>query len=224
MKRLIRNILNEEIRLSEQDNINSQEEYDAYVDKARAEREAYRTGPEFDKRVRSMLNQMKNIPGLDSWSEMVKEHGVGNNFYNKDSFVTAKSVYRLMSLFGGELPKNYARNVGTNPFTYLMVETFMNNGGYGRDFRVGDLNLSPITIYDVSALVEQKMVETRHSYGTIIGAKSKEEAIRMYVSNPGAWEEDSEHHDTDYGDIINSYNGEIDTELTIEITPEMVGL
>jgi hypothetical protein len=211
-------------RLSEQGNLNSQEELDAAVKKSREENEAYRTGTEFNKRLIVMLGQMKSMPNLDTWVTNIKEHGIPSSYYRKEDTVASNSIYRLMGILGGEIPEKLRRVVGSNEFTYLMIETFFANGGYSRDFRVGELKLPSINIYDVGVLLRQRLIETRQSFGNVVGAKSKEEAIKMYKENPMSWEQDSEHSDTDYGDIVDVTNGEVDEEIIIKITPEMLGL
>lgn len=216
MREVIKNILRE------QDNINSQEDYDKAVDKAREEREAYRTGPEFERRLRALMSYLQTIGGLDTWIGNVRSDGPprmsqGNNTYQIQETITND----ISKIFGGTIG---GRNGNTTASIFTLIKTFINNGGYERDFREGEVTLESVTIYDVDASTTRKTWEHSTSMGVVYGVDSEQEAIDSYTNDPIKWEQDTEHEETEYGDIIDISNVKIFEKEEYTITPALLGL
>ena len=83
--------------------------------------------------------------------------------------------------------------------------TFLNNGGYNRNFSEGELDLKPLVTYDLDANTVRETTTFETGWGEVF-ANSEEEAIEKFTNNPENWVSDSEHDETDYGDYKEVYD------------------
>ena len=179
-----------------------------------------------DRRVRLFMKQVSKIPKLEKWLESTKNNGLWSN-YNGDTERqwrqnVANKIEDLPKLMGGGIP----RNIESGHFCWMVINTFFNNGGYGRDFSDTNvpIDLSPIIIYFVDSDYKQSMAEYGSLWGYPLGAASTGEAEQMMRDNPHTWESEREMNDTDdYGEV-EIYDVNRSEEETLKFTKEMVGL
>jgi len=211
MKSLIRKILREQ-----GDDINSQEDYDRIVKEKRVAREV-----EMEKRIRIIL---KYIPKLGfnvlDWLDDIRESGPPNPFYQKTHNSQMNDIYNLIKLFSGKPPRGY----GALEIAVLILETFIQNGGYKRNFDDGMmLDLTPITYYEISGELEELMKVWTNVDGRIYGAHSPEEATQAFEMNPWNWTDDSEEQDRETLETVRFEPANVDAQY-LEWNPEIVGL
>ena len=141
------------------------------------------------------------MPHLEVFVEKIKQEGFDRGYYgNQGSWIkkVTNDINTIPKLMGGDL-----RVFDENEFVWLVVNTFLNNGGYQRDFSdtSDPLDLTPITVYDVDAYYKQTMAEYGSMWGVAFGASNESEAGEMFMENPHNWESDREMNDyDDYGD------------------------
>ena len=61
----------------------------------------------------------------------------------------------------------------------------MINGGYGREFKEGEIQLIELPIYEMSADYTEEVFEFRTGWGSIVGAIDEEEAIDYFEGDIG---------------------------------------
>ena len=211
MKSLIRKILREQ-----GEEINSQEDYDRIVNEKRIKRDV-----EMEKLIRIIL---KYIPKLDfnvlDWLDGIRESGPPNIFYRKTLNSQMNDIFNLIKLFSGKPPRYY----GSLEIAVLIVETFIQNGGYKRNFDDGMmLDLTPITYYEISGELEELMKVWTNVDGRIYGANSPEEAAQAFEMNPWNWTDDSEEQDRETLETVRFEPANVDAQY-LEWNPEIVGL
>ena len=211
MKSLIRKILREQ-----GEEINSQEDYDRIVNEKRIKRDV-----EMEKLIRIIL---KYIPKLGfnvlDWLDDIRESGPPNTFYQKTHNSQMNDIYNLIKLFSGKPPRYY----GSLEIAVLIVETFIQNGGYKRNFDDGMmLDLTPITYYEISGELEELMKVWTNVDGRIYGANSPEEATQAFEMNPWNWTDDSEEQDRETLETVRFEPANVDAQY-LEWNPEIVGL
>lgn len=211
MKSLIRKILREQ-----GEEINSQEDYDRIVNEKRIKRDV-----EMEKRIRIIL---KYIPKLDfnvlDWLDDVRESGPPNPHYRKILYSQMNDIFKLIKLFAGTPPRYY----GSLEIAILIVETFIQNGGYTRNFDDGMmLDLTPITYYEISGEVEELVKVWSNVDGRIYGAHSPEEATEAFGMNPWNWTDDSEEQDRDTIETLRFEPANVDAQH-LQWNPQIVGL
>tara|TARA_R110001583_G_scaffold190812_1_gene355365 strand:+ start:3991 stop:4806 length:816 start_codon:yes stop_codon:yes gene_type:complete len=181
---------------------------------------------EFFKRLSIVLNQMKNLEGLNTWIEGLHKHGnpAGYGYTNKAFHLESKNIsdgiWGIIKIF---VPPG-AQTIGTQELVYLTIKTFLVNGGYGSDFNPDNLKLPTITVYGMEADKEQELIEYSGTYGKLIGAENEEQAIEMFTNFPGSWEEDSDNHDMDYGDVLSIDNVAVYEKTTKEWRTSYLGI
>ena len=125
-----------------------------------------------------------------------------------------------MKLFGGTAPREF----GPLEIAVLFAQTFLQNGGYGRDFEDGImLDLTPIPYYDLSGEITELHKIWSSIWGRVYGVHSPEEASNVYEKNIWAWSDDSEEQDREQQQVLNTDISEIN-EQDLQWSPEMVGL
>ena len=211
MKSLIRKILREQ-----GEEINSQEDYDRIVNEKRIKRDV-----EMEKRIRIIL---KYIPKLDfnvlDWLDDVRESGPPNPHYRKILYSQMNDIFKLIKLFAGTPPRYY----GALEIAVLIVETFIQNGGYQRNFEDGMmLDLTPITYYEISGEVEELVKIWSNVDGRIYGAHNPEEATQAFEMNPWGWTDDSEEQDRETLETVRFEPANVVAQH-LQWNPEMVGL
>ena len=178
---------------------------------------------DLESRVRVIMKSVQKIPNLGKFIEDVKTQGMDRGYYSNNSWIkhVTQDISSLPRFIGGEI-----RHSNTGDFVWLVVKTFLNNGGYQRDFSNTDdpLDLSPIIVYEVDAQYKQPLVEYGVIWGVPYGADSKDEAQTMMMDDPFTWEEDRDMNDhDDYGDT-EVYDVERVETRELKFTKEFVGL
>ena len=100
----------------------------------------------------------------------------------------------------------------------------MINGGYDRDFTQGPIQLINLPVYDMSIDYTEEVFEYRTGWGTIVGAIDEKEAKEYFEGDPGNYIDDSDTHDSDYGEITDAENVAVDETRILTFKPEWVGL
>ena len=180
----------------------------------------------FDDRVRLFMRSVQKIPNLEKWLSTVKSEGLDRGYGSNNSPGTyvrtiIREIEDLSKWLSGDL-----RHFDLGEFAWMVVNTFKNNGGYGRDFsdKNEPLDLSPIIVYDVEAYYRQPMAEYGSMWGTTFGAANEEEAEQMMIDDHYLWEGDRETNDHD--DYGNTEVYEINkvTSKELKFTKGVVGL
>jgi len=177
-------------------------------------------------RVRIIMKSVQKMPNLGKFIEVVKTQGINQGYHQNTPDISwinqvTNDISSLPRFIGGEI-----RHSNKGDFVWLVVKTFLNNGGYQRDFSNTDdpLDLSPIIVYEVDAQYKQPLVEYGTIWGVPYGAESKDEASKMMMDNPFTWEEDRDMQDhDDYGDT-EVYDVERVETRELKFTKEFVGL
>ena len=116
------------------------------------------------------------------------------------------------------------RHYGPLEIAVLFAQTFLQNGGYGRDFEDGVmLDLTPIPYYDISGDITELHKIWSSIWGRVYGAHSPEEASKVFENNVWAWSDDSEENDREQQEVLDTDINEVN-EQDLEWSPEMVGL
>ena len=107
---------------------------------------------------------------------------------------------------------------------YWFATTFMKNGGYGRDFKEGEIQLIEVPVFEMEAQYTEEQYAYKTGWGDIVGVSGEEEAINRFENDIDHYIEDSEEDDRDYGDSYDVSNVTISNVNFIKFNPEWVGL
>ena len=155
-----------------------------------------------DKYLRLIFKQMKKISGLDELMAHLQTQSEHFYSYNDTQHQKLKGKVELIS----KLPKFLGAKDGADRYiASALVYTFLNNGGYDRDFSKDELDLTPLVTYDLDGNTTRETTTYETGWGEVF-ANSEEEAIEKFQMNPENWVSDSEHDDTDYGDYLEVSN------------------
>tara|TARA_R110002020_G_scaffold294130_3_gene509954 strand:- start:9366 stop:10466 length:1101 start_codon:yes stop_codon:yes gene_type:complete len=165
------------------------------------------------KAIRVVLSQMKRIPvnRVEGYEELLRLEGSTHM-----SSILTREMESILKLVGGS-GTLYWKDV------YWWVKTFLINGGYGRDFKTGEIEIPEIKIYEMEADYTEEVFEHKTSWGEIAGASSEEEAMEWYQNSMHKWEEDSEHQDSDYGEITDIDNVQVSGVGMLGFNPQWIG-
>jgi len=155
-----------------------------------------------DKYLRLIFKQMKKISSLDKLMAHLQKQSEHFYSYHDTQEQEFKAKVELIS----KIPKFLGAKDGADRHTgTALIHTFLNNGGYDRNFSEGELDLTPLVTYDVDANTVRDTTTYETGWGEVF-ANSEEEAIEKLTNNPEDWVSDSEHDDTDYGDYLEVNN------------------
>ena len=145
---------------------------------------------------------MKKISSLDKLMAHLQKQSEHFYSYHDTQEQEFKAKVELIS----KIPKFLGAKDGADRhIVSALIYTFLNNGGYGRDFSKGELDLTPLVTYDIDANTTRETTAYETSWGEVF-ANSEEEAIKKFEENPEDWASDSEHDDMDYGDYLEVNN------------------
>ena len=151
-----------------------------------------------DKYLRLIFKQMKKISGLDEIMTHLRKQSEHFYQYNDPKQQEMKRKVEIIS----KIPKFFGAKDGADRYIVAaLIHTFINNGGYDRNFSEGELDLKPLVTYDVDGNTTRETTTFETAWGEVF-ANSEEEAIEKFQMNPENWISDSEHDDTDYGDYL----------------------
>ena len=154
-----------------------------------------------EKILRRIFKQMSKIAGMDEYMVHLQTTGEDLYFGTADKHNQVRDmVKRIPKFIGASSEQGVDRHTATT-----LIYTFINNGGYGRDFTKGTLDLSPLITYDVEAYTGRDTVQHETSWGEVF-SDSKEEAIAKMKENPESWISDSQYEDQDSGEFISVEN------------------
>ena len=174
-----------------------------------------------ERRIRILLKYISKLNfNVEEWLVQLKEDGPPNLYYNKTHNTQKNELFNMMKLFGGTAP----RHLGPLEIAVLFVQTFLQNGGYGRDFDDGVmLDLTPIPYYSIGGDITELHKIWSSIWGTVYGAHSPEEASNVFEKNIWAWSDDSEEQDREQQEVLNTDINEV-TEEDLGWSAEIVGL
>ena len=169
------------------------------------------------RRIRIVLNQMKKHKGWDKYLEDIKELKKEPSGH----WELKESLSSILKLVGGS-----ETNVQSDKFekTYWFASTFMKNGGYGRDFKEGEIELVTLPQYELEGDYTEEVFEFRTGWGNIVGVENEEEAMHLFTNNIEDYIEDSDTQDSDYGDLYDVNNVVVQNTSWIKFQPQWVGL
>ena len=152
--------------------------------------------------LRNIFKQMKKVSGMEDYMTYVNDTSEEFYHYNSPEATKHNETRSLVQ----RIPKFLGAKDGVNrQVATTLIYTFFNNGGYGRDFSKGELDLTPLVTYDIDANTTRETTAYETSWGEVF-ANSEEEAIKKFEENPEDWASDSEHDDMDYGDYLEVNN------------------
>lgn len=155
-----------------------------------------------DKYLRLIFKQMKKVSGLDELMAHLQTQSEHFYRYNDTQQQELKGKVELIS----KIPKFLGAKDGADRYiASALVYTFLNNGGYDRDFSKDELDLTPLVTYDLDGKTTRETTTFETGWGEVF-ANSEEEAIEKFQMNPENWVSYSEHDDTDYGDYLDVNN------------------
>ena len=180
--------------------------------------------------LRVVLQTMKSIPQsvVDNYIPELQNKGP----QSADISALIGPLENIVKLIGvdsrdsqGYIRHNFGdRNNHSWQIAWWFVETFLRNGGYNRNFSEGEIILPEIPIYECEVEYVEKVFESRLGWGDIMGVTSEEEAAKKYMENPYTWQHDSEHQDSEYGDLDVVEEGEVTGTRILKFNPTWVGV
>tara|TARA_R110002020_G_scaffold47589_1_gene135288 strand:- start:867 stop:1952 length:1086 start_codon:yes stop_codon:yes gene_type:complete len=174
--------------------------------------------------IRIVLKQMKTLPKDVVENYQSNTHQFGSRSFGSgiESPGISKDMNGILRLVGGSMDNDRFTNVWK--VVYWWVEAFLSNGGYRRDFTKGDIILPSIPVYEMEAEYTEEVFEQRLSWGDLVGAANESEAMEWYEEDMHKWEEDTEHQDSDYGEVIEISDVNVAKTSFITFNPAWVGL
>ena len=171
-------------------------------------------------RLRVVFEQIKKLPpkAIEFYIPGIHDSGTQQGVNRS----VVNGVDGILKLVGGGT-ETLGGGYDTTIITYWFIKTFLINGGFTRNFKEGEITLPEIAIYDCQADFIEEVFESRTSWGAVIGPQSEEEAIEWYRNNMHNWEEDTEHQDSDYGEITDIEDVEVTNTNTLKFNPEWIG-
>jgi hypothetical protein len=125
----------------------------------------------------------------------------------------------ILKLVGGGRTEAFRQHMFNR--TYWFVKVFMINGGYGRNFKSGEIEVIELPIYNMEVTYSEDVTDYRVGWGELIGVGDKEEAEEVFDIG---FIEDSESQDMDYSGGHSIENIEVQEVTFIKFMPEWVGL
>jgi|2_EtaG_2_1085320.scaffolds.fasta_scaffold05017_3 hypothetical protein len=172
-------------------------------------------------RLRMVFEQIKKLPpkAIELYIPEIHDNGTqqGGNGRLIDG------LNGILKLVGGGTAIRRGGEAGPSIITYWFIKAFLVNGGFNRNFKEGEITLPVVTIYECQADFVEEVFESRTSWGNVIGPQSEEEAIEWYSGNMHNWEEDTEHQDSEYGDITGVEDVIVSSTQTLKFHPEWIG-
>jgi len=171
------------------------------------------------KRLSIALNAMKDIPNLniylDDINELKKEPG--------NSHTIRKRLGEILKLLGFSKGHNMGYGDMVNfEAAYWFTKAFLSNGGYERNFGVGEIELPEITIYEMESEYIEEVHESRTGWGDIVGVGSADEAREYWDGDIDNYITDSEAHDSDWMGVLDVESTDV-SEKIIRFNPSWVG-
>ena len=140
-----------------------------------------------DKYLRLIFKQMKKVSGLDELMAHLQTQSEHFYRYNDTQQQELKGKVELIS----KIPKFLGAKDGADRYiASALVYTFLNNGGYDRDFSKDELDLTPLVTYDLDGKTTRETTTFETGWGEVF-ANSEEEAIEKFQMNPENWVSDS---------------------------------
>ncbi len=169
------------------------------------------------RRLRIVFSQMKTIEGVDEYLDDINKDK--RHPYVHEGVKNA--ILGVLKLVGRSNTHIHAHDYD---MCYWFAKAFMLNGGYGRNFKEGEIQLVEIPVYEMQCDYTEEVFEYRTGWGNIIGVTSEQEAMDVFSNNAEHYIEDSDTHDADYGDIYDVENVSHEGTSWIKFKPEWVGL
>ena len=150
-------------------------------------------------RLRIVFTKMKEGKGWDTYlSKIDKTKKIPSGM----SDLTG-GLWTILKYMGIDTQQ---RLYGTQHIYYWFATTFMKNGGYGRDFKEGEIQLIEVPVFEMEGQYTEEQYAYKTGWGDIIGVSGEEEAINRFENDIDHYIEDSEEDDRDYGDSYDVTN------------------
>ena len=168
-------------------------------------------------RLRIVFTKMKEGKGWDAYlSQIDKTKKIPSSMYDLTG-----GLWTLLKYMGIDTDQ---RMLQTQYIYYWFATTFMKNGGYGRDFKEGEIQLVELPVFEMEGQYTEEQYAYKTGWGDIIGVSGEEEAINIFKDNIDNYIEDSEEDDKDYGGSYDVENVIINNVKFIKFDPSWVGL
>jgi len=166
------------------------------------------------RRIRIVLSQMKSHKGWKEYLYAINEEKKEPSGHQE----LKQTLDNILKLMGGVVHvSNFER-------AYWFAKVFDINGGYGRDFKEGGIQVIEIPQYEMEGEYTEEVFDFRTGWGTVVGVDDEDEAIRYFDSDITAYMQDSESSDSDYGEVYDVENVIVQNVGWIKFIPEWVGL
>ena len=169
------------------------------------------------RRLIIVLNQMKKYKGWDKYLEDIKEVKKEPSGH----WDMKQTINSILKLVGGE---ESTRDSSSFDKAYWFSSTFMKNGGYGRDFKEGEIELAKLPEYEMEGDYTEEVFEYRTGWGNIVGVEDEGEAIELFTNEIEEYVEDSDSQDSNYGELYDVENVVVQNIRWIKFLPNWVGL
>ena len=168
------------------------------------------------RRLRIVFGQMKTIKEIDEYIDAINSEK--KQPYGFEGVRT--SIHGILKLVG----RTEISYGDSGDMSYWFAKAFLLNGGYGRDFKEGEIQLVELPLYEMECNYTEEAFEYRTGWGNLIGVNSEEEAKDIFGNNAEDYIDDSDTTDTDYGDIYDVQDVEVQGKSWIKFRPAWVGL
>ena len=171
-------------------------------------------------RLRMVFEQIKKLPpkAIEGYIPQIHDNGTQQGA-NARVIDTLDGILKLFG--GGTTSRRHQHH--NSIITYWFINAFLVNGGFNRNFKEGEITLPEITVYECQADFVEEVFESRTSWGNVIGPQSEEEATEWYRADMYNWEEDTEHQDSEYGDVTDIEDVIVSSTQTLKFAPEWIG-
>ena len=168
-------------------------------------------------RLRIVFTKMKEGKGWDVYlSEIDETKKITGSMYDLTG-----GLWTLLKYMGIDTDQRVHH---TQYIYYWFAATFMKNGGYGRDFKEGEIQLVELPVYEMEGQYTEEQYAFKTGWGDIVGVSGEEEAINRFENDIDHYIEDSEEDDRDYGDSSDVTNVTVQNIKNIKFDPQWVGL
>jgi len=152
------------------------------------------TDDQFERKLRVFFTYLQKIQGLNELKlELEKKNSPGNQLK------PYKEAVRGFRLVGWDYVPNHQLRIAIQDKLYMLINNFLHNGGYNRDFKEGPLDIIPSTKWDIEMDYIENVTEYGRYYSEALG-NDLETVTNNVLEDPSRFMVNSETLDSVYGD------------------------
>lgn len=165
----------------------AQKEYDNQVSKLKTKNDEL-----FEKKLRHYFTYIQRLDGIEELKNVLE---------TQPDTIRTFPAYRGMvdglKLVGFSPEYHRPTSMDLNDKIYVLVVNYLHNGGYGRNFMEGPLNIIPAKQWELDTEYSEDVIEHGVSYGTSYG-DNEERVKKIVFDNPWKFEHDRNVQDHEY--------------------------